>query len=102
MITVKIGEEERTWTKYEADWVNQSVNGRKIAGESLCVRVTITIRGINLILSTPNCQKSGSGGVPLTSDDKWVIELWNRCGLSTLDFTGGNLVSFLKQVEHQF
>lgn len=102
MITVKIGDVERTWNKYEADWVNQQIQRRKEAGDDYCVMVSISMGGINFSVFSGNCHLTGGGGRSLSNDEKMVLDLWNRCHLNTTDFTGGNLVAFLQQLEHQF
>ena len=102
MITIKIGEDVRTWNKNEADWINQQISGRRAAGDFYCVRVSIREPGITIDFSTANCYSSGSGVPNFNYRELAVIELWKKCGLNESDFSGGNLISFLKQFESQF
>ncbi|MQA89434.1 MAG: hypothetical protein GEU90_04255 [Gemmatimonas sp.] len=40
-------------------------------------------------------------GRPLHRREQWILDLWNKLHLSQPDFTGRNLVAFLKQVENR-
>ena len=102
MSTIKIGNEERLLEDADPQWVNQQINNRKSAGESVCVRITIREGDLNLNLATPNCSSSGGGGggrAP-TTDERRIFDLWARRGLDEQDFSGGNVVSFIKQLQN--
>ena len=97
MITVRIAEEERQLDDADEQWINQQINWRRADGQSVCVRVTVHKDGLDMALSTPNCA-SGGGGRPPHPREMEVFDLWNQRGLNNADFTGGNLVAFLKQL----
>jgi len=99
MIRIQIGIDERTIDAAEPNWINQQINRRRSLQEPICVRVKIKIGDVNLMLSTPNCQCFGGDGSPLNSKENQIVELWNRLRLNENDFSGGNLVAFLKQVD---
>lgn len=98
MIYVKIGNEERKIGDAEESWINQEINGRKAAGESVCVRVRFDEGDLNFIIQTPTCSSGLGGRFNPNPHAKAVIDLWNKLGLNQDDFTGGNLVAFLKQL----
>jgi hypothetical protein len=97
MITIRIAEEERQLDAVDEQWINQQINRRRADGQSVCVIVTVHKDDLDMVLSTPNCA-SGGGGRPPRPREKEVFDLWNQRGLNDTDFTGGNLVAFLKQL----
>lgn len=97
MITVRIGNEERE-CPVDPSWVNQQIKGRKESGSTPCVRVTIKSDGVDLALASKACGAGGVGGRRATPREQEVLDLWKRHQLDQADFSGGNLVSFLKQV----
>ena len=99
MITILINEEERSIDSIDPHWINQQINRRLADGMTVCVKVIIHQDGLNLVLTTPTCAKRAGGGRPPDSQEKEVIDLWNKLGLNEINFTGGNLVAFLKQLE---
>jgi hypothetical protein len=98
MITIKIAEEERQLDAVDEQWINQQINRRRADGQTICVRVTVHEGGLDMVLSTPSCGTSGGGGRPPRPQEKEVLGLWNQRGLNDANFTGGNLVAFLKQL----
>lgn len=60
MITVRIGTEERQ-CPVDQNWVNQQIKGRRDAGGTPCVRVSIRSSGIDVALASAGCG-GGSGG----------------------------------------
>lgn len=98
MITVRIAEEERQLDAADEQWINQQINRRRADGQTVCVRVTVHKDDLDVVLSTPNCA-SGGGGRPPRPREREVLDLWNQRGLNDINFTGGNLVAFLKQLK---
>jgi hypothetical protein len=106
MITVRVesssGGAEQHWNtlrEVEESWITQQVNRRRAAGETVCVRVTVNHGAINVGFITPTCARSGGGGRPATTQEQTVIELWDKQGLNKADFSGGAIISFLKQLD---
>ena len=101
MITIKICEYEQQFNRVkdiDEQWINQQINRRRESGEAVWVRVTIQQGILNMSLATPNCQGSGGGsGRPPNQQEHAVYNLWNKRGLDEPNFTGGNLIAFLKQ-----
>ncbi len=98
MITIRIGTDERDMTAaIDEQWIHQQLNGRRAAGEQVCVRVTVREADANVNLTTPTCGSGGSGRPPNATELE-MIELWRKRGLTEPNFTGGNLVAFLKQL----
>ncbi len=98
MITVRIAEEERQLDAADEQWINQQINRRRADGQTVCVRVTVHKDDLDVVLSTPNCA-SGGGGRPPRPREREVLDLWNQRGLNDINFTGGSLVAFLKQLK---
>lgn len=97
MIRIRIGNDERGFASVDEHWINQQINRRKADGQTVCVRVTVREGDLDMVLSTPTCGASGSGGRPPRPQEKEVFDLWNQQGLNDVDFSGGNVVAFLKQ-----
>ncbi len=101
MISIKIGNEEQPIESADAQWINQRINQRRAAGQDVCVRVRIQNDRVHLGLATPTCASvGGGGGAPLNAKEQQVVDLWRKRGLSNRDFTGGNLVAFLRQLKN--
>ncbi len=100
MIMVRINGAERDMTdSVDAQWINQQINGRRHEGEVVYVRVSIDEPGVNLVLTTPTCPNGAGGGGRLPNqEENALITLWNARGLGKPNFTGGDLVAFLKQM----
>lgn len=100
MIRVRIGESERELRDATPQWIQEQLNRRRADGISICVQVLIDSHQVNLALSTPNCLRNvgGSGGRPLNSHESNTVSMWEKLHLNTQEFTGGNLIAFLKQI----
>lgn len=99
MIKIRIGEVEREFEDVEEGWINQQVNRCQAEGLEVCVKVFIKKKDIDLILSTPTCGSRYGGSRQPNSTETRIIDLWNERGLNQKDFTGGNLVAFIKQLK---
>ncbi|MBU4258550.1 MAG: hypothetical protein KKI12_12840 [Proteobacteria bacterium] len=99
MIRIRIGETERELGNVDESWINQQINRRRADGQTVCVKVTVHEDNLNMVLSTSTCGANGGGGRPPRLREKEVFDLWNQRGLNDADFTGGNLVAFLKQLK---
>lgn len=102
MIEVKIGEAVSDIRSASEGWINQQINQRKADGLSVCVKVTIKEEGLDMVLLTPTCPSGGGGSRPPRNREQKLFDLWNKRGLNRPDFTGGNLVAFLKQLKNAF
>ena len=64
--------------------------------QPLCVRVRIHTDSLKFNLSTPGCGgRRGRGPEP---QEQEIFDLWKKCGLTQLDFMGGQSVAFVKQL----
>ena len=99
MSTIEIGGETQDLCSFEEHWVNQQINRRRKDGLPVHVVVRIQTSGVDLRLSTPGAG-GGGGGVyrPPNQRESEIIDLWNHQRLNSADFSGGNLIAFLKQV----
>lgn len=100
MIKIRIGEAEMELGSADESWMNQQINQRRADGLTVCVRVIVKEGDLDMILSTPACGVSGGSVRPPRPHEKIVFDLWNQRGLNDANFTGGNLVAFLKQLKH--
>lgn len=102
MIKIQIGESERTREEADEAWINQQINMRREDGLTVCVRVIIKERDLDMVLSTPTCKNRVSGSRQPTPRENMVFDLWKKRGLDNPDFTGGNLIAFLNQFDKLF
>jgi hypothetical protein len=96
--TITIGGETRNISDAEENWITQQVNRRRQDRVPVCAVVRIQTSGIDVGLSTPGCSNGGGGGRTPTSREADILHLWESHRLRSNDFTGGNLVAFIKQV----
>lgn len=101
MITVQIGEETRTLEDASESWINEQINRRRRDGLPICVIVTLNRADAQVTLRSPGCGGGfgGGGGRPPNAKESHIIQLWERRRLNSEEFTGGNLVAFLKQIK---
>lgn len=102
MITVTIGEEERTLQEATEQWINHQIQRRRADGMAICVRVSIRQGGLDMILATPSCISRGGSGRAPNANEKEIFGLWNQRGLNDPNFSGGNLIAFLAQLKRSF
>lgn len=99
MITIQIGEDIRPLEDAHESWITQQVNKPRGDQLPICVRLTIRTSGIDMILATPDCGGGGGGGRkprPVESD---LFQLWDKHKLNSDEFTGGNLLAFIKEMD---
>lgn len=99
MVRIRIGNDERELASADEHWIIEQINRRRAYGQAVCVRVTVHQDDLYMVLLTPNCGDSGGNGRPPRAREKEVFDLWNQRGLNDANFTGGNLVAFLKQLK---
>ena len=97
MIKVRIGDVERNLQDARESWINEQLNRRRREDESVCVQVTIDKPPLNMVLSTLNCPSTGGSRAP-NDRERRVFELWERYKLNDSNYTGGNLIAFLRQI----
>jgi hypothetical protein len=51
-------------------------------------------------LSTPACAVNGGGGRAPNPEEKAIFDLWKKHGLNQMDFSGGNVIAFFKQLKN--
>lgn len=95
MISIRIGAEEKELSSANESWVNQAINE---AHAPVCVQVTITQPGVDMVLSTPTCARGFGNSRGPNEREEFIFDLWNRRGLNSPGFRGGNLIAFLAQV----
>lgn len=98
MFTVQIGNEQRPLNDVDDAWINRKINERFSAGASVCVQVRIQEPNIDLLLTTPDCAIGGGAGRQANPHEAKIFQLWEQRGLRRPNYTGGDLIAFLKQV----
>lgn len=101
MIRIIIGGNERQFDSIhdvDESWIAQQVNQRQSDGQNVCVRVFIKQGSVDIQLSTPACSKGGGGGRQPRPQEEAIFDLWKERGLNQTDFSGGNVIAFLKQL----
>jgi hypothetical protein len=98
MFTVTINGETRDAADVPESWINQQISRRRDDALPVCVRVAIKTSGVDVVLATPGCGSGGFGGRQPKPNEAEIIELWRKRGLNDPEFSGGNLVAFLKQL----
>jgi hypothetical protein len=97
MILLKIGSQQRPADRADEEWINQQIERRRADGQAVCVTVTVNQDGLNMALSTPGCGAGGAGRPP-QAKEKEIFDLWGQVGLNDPQFTGSNVVTFLKRL----
>lgn len=97
MITIQIGNDSRNLEDAEESWIVQQVRNRQREGLPVCIRVTLQTSTLQISLTTPGCG-SGAGGRKPRPDEAEIFQLWEKHKLRSDEFTGGNLVAFIKQL----
>ncbi len=97
-IRVKIGAIERDIGEADSYWINEQINRLQNDGVVVCVQVFIEQESVRLRLATYGCQSVGGGNRALTPQENEIVTLWKKLHLDSDNFTGGNLVAFLKQI----
>lgn len=98
MNTIKIGNEERSLSEVDSQWITQQIVNRRNAGMTVCVIVSVTVTDVDLTLATPTCGAGGGGSRQFTSPERGILDLWNKHHLNEPEFSPGDVVSFVKQV----
>lgn len=99
-IRVKIAEIEKDIADVEPSWINEQINRRRAAGETVCVQITIQKDSANIMLTTADCPHNRGGSKNSLSDhEKAILDLWMKLHLNESKFSGGNLLAFLNQIK---
>ena len=97
MIKVRIGDFEKELSDVREAWINEQISRRRRERQSICAQVTIDKPPLHMVLSTPGCGGSGAWRPP-NSQEQRILELWGKHRLNRTEFTGGNLIAFLRNV----
>jgi len=101
MIIIRISNISREFEKardIDENWIMEQLNRRRLAGNEICVRVSIKEDLLNLSLSSHGCNGGGGGGRPPNEQEDTVFDLWDKVGMNKADFSGGALIAFFKQI----
>lgn len=101
MITIRIGNDERSNEDVSEQWITQQINRRRDDNAPACVTVVIHQPPLNMTLRTPGCTStapSGGAGRAPNDQERKIFDLWDRLGLNGINFSGGNVVAFIKQL----
>jgi hypothetical protein len=78
--------------------IAQQVDRRRDGGARVCVKVRINEGGISMVLSTTDCPSEGGANRQARPDEERIFSLWEKLGLRKENFSGGQVVAFLKQL----
>ena len=98
MVTIRIGSAQTSLEEMDEGWVNQQLSRRHADGFAVCVQVSISEPEVTMSLSTPQCAGGGGGGRLPNQRERRILELWSEHRLNGTDYTGGNLIAFLRQL----
>ena len=98
MVEIQIGELRRNLNEVRENWITTQINRRRADGQTVCVRVIIREGSLNISFSTPTCPGRRTGEPAIDNQVKEIVAIWNKNHLNESDFTGGNLIAFLKQL----
>ncbi len=97
MIKVRIGDVEKDSQDVNEGWISQQLNRQRRNHQPVCVQVTIDEPPLDMVLSTPGCSSAGGSRAP-NDQERRIFDLWAKRRLNEPDFTGGNLIAFLRQI----
>lgn len=98
MVTIRIGNDTRRLEDVDESWITQQIGNRQREGLPACVEVRIKTGTLDVSLATPACGSGGTGGRPPRPDEAEIVQVWIKLGLGSEDFSGGNVVAFIKQL----
>lgn len=104
MVTIQIGlNGERKLEEVDKHWIIQQINRRRDEQQSVCVRIAIQNESVHMTLTTLGCpQGGGGGGRTPNKGEQHIFDLWHRHKLDQLDFSVGQLIAFLGEIEKLF
>ena len=97
-ITVKINTVEKKLNELSSDWINQEIIRYKKLNQPVCIRITIKGNGLDMLLQTASCAKSGSGGRRANDEELRIFAIWKKLGLDIEEYPMGKIIAFLKQI----
>lgn len=101
MIRVHIGQAKKKFETIDGidkKWIAQQIRRRRTDKLTVCVKVYIKVRNVDIVLSTPTCPVSGGGGRKPRKRENEIFQLWEDRGLKNENYTIGNLISFFQQL----
>jgi len=97
MIRITIGNDDRDVRDVTFPWLRSAVEQLRQSGSPVCVKVSIAVGEIDMILATRDCP-AGEGGRPFRGDERKIFELWKARKLDTDQFTARDLEEFLTAI----
>jgi hypothetical protein len=97
MIEIQIGDIKKNIRDASPSWINEQLARRRRSGDPVCVQVLFDKPQVQMRLITPDCPRT-SGRRTATPQEQELIDIWEERQLNDPNFTGGNLVAFLRQI----
>jgi hypothetical protein len=97
MITIKIGNNERSDGDINALWIKDQVNARSKEGDKICVLFKVNCGDVNLNLPSRDCPKfegGGGGDRKLSAKEEHILDEWKKKGFPVEDVNPGMVISF--------
>lgn len=98
MVTIKIGNEQRSTKDNYESWLNDQIRNRRKSGQSLSVEVNIECDARLLLVAADHDLGGGGSSRSYSYTETQILDLWLEKGLTEKGFKTGNLISFLKQL----
>ncbi|MEA2579125.1 MAG: hypothetical protein QOE83_17 [Actinomycetota bacterium] len=89
MVTIRLGNQTRPLEEVDASWITRHVGGRQHEGVPVCVEVRIWTDILDMWLATPACCGGVTGGGPPRPEEVAIFHLWEKLGLGSDEFSGG-------------
>jgi hypothetical protein len=100
MITLRIDNREEALSEINQQWIHQQINRRREDGLLPSVIIRIMEPEINIILATPGSANSYNTSSRRPNEkEQRILDLWSRLNLNRADFSSGNLVAFIQQID---
>ena len=100
MVTIRIDNHEEDISRIDAQWINQQIDRRRADGLSPMVIIRIKEPYIDIILSTPGSTNNYSTSNRRPNErEQQIFDLWTKLNLNRADFSSGNVVAFIKQLD---
>lgn len=95
-ISIRVNGAEYTIDQLSVSWLHQQIDGRRRAGEPVCVVISAHTDSVNITLATPDCGSGPGGNRPPNQTESEIFARWHGLVLDKGNFTAGNLWAFLQ------
>lgn len=101
MILISVGNEQVTGEQYNPNWLFEQLERRGRDNGTVCVRVEMEGRDVDIALITPECPRGPATRRARPSEDE-LFDLWEELGLNDPGWNHGRLNEFIQRVKNRF